>query len=61
VNYFKNFGAECHLLKIGYIASLASFNKPQGCQYNLPINLLGFFFFLIFMNYCFREEARVHQ
>ena len=42
MNYFKNFGAECHLLKIWYIVSLASFDKPQGCQYNLPINLSCF-------------------
>jgi hypothetical protein len=42
VNYFKNFGAEYHLLKIVYIESLASFDKPQGCQCNLPIKLLCF-------------------
>ena len=42
MNYFKNFRAEYHLLKIGYIASLASFDKSQGCQYNLSLKLLCF-------------------
>ena len=35
VNYFRNFGVECHLLKIGYTEF--SFIKHRGCQYNLPI------------------------
>jgi hypothetical protein len=34
VNCFGNFGAECHLLKIGY--SESSFTKNRGCQCNLP-------------------------
>ncbi len=34
INYFGDFGAECHLLKIGYNDS--SFTKHRGCQRNLP-------------------------
>jgi hypothetical protein len=34
VNYFGDFGAKCHLLKIGHNES--SFIKHHGCQCNLP-------------------------
>jgi hypothetical protein len=37
VNYFVNFGAECHLFKIG--CSKSSFTKHR-CKCNLHINLL---------------------
>ena len=38
MNYFGNFGAECHLLKIG--CNESSFTKYRGCQCNLPFLLL---------------------